>query len=122
MLDDREAMLALVRKAIADKGYGGGGDLAYGPCSRTNVADALGDADLAAALLRKGLESQKEFRDGSMAYNKYFQLWISPYSSLRAHPGFKQLLIETGLADYWRQTGKWGDACKPVGADDFQCR
>ena len=37
-------------------------------------------------------------------------------------PAFKKLLIETGVADYWRQTGKWGDGCKPVGADDFQCQ
>jgi hypothetical protein len=49
-------------------------------------------------------------------------LWLAPYSSLRAHPEFKKLLIETGLADYRRQTGKWGDGCEPVGADDFQCQ
>ena len=23
---------------------------------------------------------------------------------------------------YWRHTGKWGDGCAPVGADDFQCQ
>ena len=47
---------------------------------------------------------------------------LAPYSGLRGHPEFKKLLIETGLAEYWRQTGKWGDGCKPVGADDFQCQ
>jgi len=26
------------------------------------------------------------------------------------------------IDDYWRETGKWGDFCKPVGADDFECR
>ncbi|MDQ1345699.1 MAG: hypothetical protein QG586_1230, partial [Pseudomonadota bacterium] len=26
-----------------------------------------------------------------------------------------------GLADYWRQTGEWGDVCRPAGADDFEC-
>ena len=30
--------------------------------------------------------------------------------------------IEAGVADYWRQTGKWGDGCQPVGTDDFQCQ
>ena len=30
-------------------------------------------------------------------------------------------MIETGLADYWRQTGDWGDVCRPVGDDDFEC-
>ena len=57
-----------------------------------------------------------------MFYGDYFALWLAPYSSLRAHPEFKKLLIETGLAAYWRQTGKWGDGCKPVDADDFQCQ
>ena len=33
-----------------------------------------------------------------------------------------RLLVETGVVDYWRQTGKWGDGCAPVGEDDFQCR
>jgi hypothetical protein len=57
-----------------------------------------------------------------MNWGAYLALWLAPYSGLRAHPEFKKLLIETGLAEYWRQTGKWGDSCKPVGADDFQCR
>jgi len=25
------------------------------------------------------------------------------------------------LYDYWRATGNWGDHCRPVGADDFEC-
>jgi hypothetical protein len=25
------------------------------------------------------------------------------------------------VRSYWRKTGKWGDGCKPIGADDFQC-
>jgi hypothetical protein len=37
-------------------------------------------------------------------------------------PGFKALMRETGLADYWRHTGDWGDVCRPVGDDDFECR
>jgi len=128
VLHDRDAMLALLRKAAVDP-IRGTSSACVSACSdpslpliQANLADALGDADLAAAALRKGLEDRKEFRDASLPYGAYFQLWISPYSSLRAHPGFKQLLIEMGLADYWRQTGKWGDGCEPVGADDFQCR
>ena len=31
------------------------------------------------------------------------------------------LMRETGLVDYWRQTGEWGDVCRPVGDDDFEC-
>jgi hypothetical protein len=51
-----------------------------------------------------------------------FPLWIAPYSRLRSHPEFQKLLVEMGVVDYWRQTGKWGDGCKPVGADDFECQ
>jgi hypothetical protein len=41
---------------------------------------------------------------------------------MRTLPGFKQILRDAGIVDYWRATGKWGDFCKPVGSDDFECR
>ncbi|KAF1715503.1 hypothetical protein CSC74_13080 [Pseudoxanthomonas yeongjuensis] len=120
VLDEREAMLALVRKALADEAYGGG----YNEASYmwTNVADALGDTDLAMTALRRELEAQGGFKDGAMAQFPYVAFWNAPYSGVRAHPDFKRLLAEAGVVDYWRQTGRWGDGCGPVGADDFQCR
>lgn len=118
-LDDRQAMLALVRKALADDSYGGGDGLAF---AWVNVADALGDADLAVAALRKQFESQKEFEEGSMEQFPYVFYWNFPYSTLRAHPDYKKLLIQGGVVGYWRQTGKWGDGCEPVGEDDFRCQ
>jgi TolB-like protein/DNA-binding winged helix-turn-helix (wHTH) protein len=119
VLDDREAMLALVRKALADEAYGGGHDFAY---VWTNVADSLGDTELAMAAVRKDLEGQDGFREHAMAQSPYVAFWNAPYSNVRAHPDFKRLLLETGVVDYWRQTGKWGDGCAPVGTDDFQCQ
>jgi hypothetical protein len=68
------------------------------------------------------MERMEGFKEGRMDYGGYSQLWIVPYSNLRTHPEFKKLLIDTGLVDLWRQTGKWGDSCKPVGTDDFQCQ
>lgn len=118
-LDDRQAMLALVRKALAEESYGGSADLAY---LWTNVADALGDADLAVATLRKDLEAKKGFKEGTMEQFPYVAFWNAPYSSMRAHPDYKRLLIQAGVADYWRHTGKWGDGCAPLGKDDFECR
>jgi tetratricopeptide (TPR) repeat protein len=115
VLHDRDAMLAILHKAAADSVYRGDGELLL-------LADALGDAELAAAELRKSMESSKGFTEGHMALGSYWTLWMAPYSDLRSHPEFKKLLIETRLAEYWRQTGKWGDCCKPVGADDFQCQ
>jgi TolB-like protein len=114
VLHDRDAMLAILRNAAADPAYRGDREL-------WSLADALGEADLAAGAMRESLEGRRGFKEGRMSYGDYFTLWIAPYSGLRGHPEFKKLLIETGVADYWRQTGKWGDGCKPVGADDFQC-
>jgi len=115
VLNDRSAMLAFLRNASANSAY-------RNPSEIWLLADALGEADLAAAALREDMEHRKGFKEGHMNYGSYFSFWLAPYSGLRAHPEFKKLLIETGLADYWRQTGKWGDACKPVGADDFECQ
>jgi TolB-like protein len=115
VLHDRDAMLAILHKAAADSVYRGDGELLL-------LADALGDADLAAATMRESMEGSKGFKEGRLAFGSYWTLWMAPYSNLRSHPEFKKLLIETGLADYWRQTGKWGDGCKPVGTDDFQCQ
>ncbi|MBO9715340.1 MAG: hypothetical protein J7507_00625, partial [Pseudoxanthomonas sp.] len=119
VLDDREAMLALVRRALADDAYGGGAGAAY---VWTSVADALDDADLAVAAMRRDLSGWEGFEQGALAPPPYVALWNAPYSNVRAHPQFKKLLAETGVVDYWRQTGKWGDGCGPSGDDDFQCR
>lgn len=118
VLGDRAAMLALARRALTEEGHGDFADDEYAGF----VADALGDADLAAAALRKVLERQKGFKQGAMSQYPYVIFWNVPYSSVRAHPGFKKLLIEAGVADYWQETGKWGDGCGPAGPDDFVCQ
>lgn len=117
VLDDRDAMLGLVRRAIRDEAYAG--DTMY---VQTGVADALGDADLAVAALRRELEAEPGFGEGTMAQYSHVAFWNAPYSGLRAHPGFKALLLQAGIVDYWRQTRRWGDGCAPLGAQDFQCR
>jgi TolB-like protein/tetratricopeptide (TPR) repeat protein len=105
VLGDRPRMLEVLRREFAAQ-----------PTSEiAQTADALGDADLALAALR----STSNVR--STDYDDYWELWISPYSALRTLPGYNELMRETGLADYWRQTGDWGDACRPVGDDDFEC-
>jgi TolB-like protein len=118
VLDDRSAMLAVLREAAKDPVYGGG---SASIVFQMETADALGDADLAVGALRRFLESAEGFADGRLHHRAYWQFWTSPHSSLRSHPEFKRLLIQTGVVDYWRKTGNWGDGCKPVGADDFQC-
>jgi len=125
VLDDRDAMLAVLREAAKDPAYGGSrarNDFqGAGIVFQMEIADALGDVDLAVDALRRYLESAEGFNDGRMNHSIYWQFWTPPHSGLRSHPEFKRLLIDTGVVKYWRQTGRWGDGCKPVGADDFQC-
>ena len=118
VLNDRDAMLAILREAAKDLAYSGNRRAIV---FQMETADALGDADLAVDALRRNLESVDGFAEGRMNHWAYWEIWTTPHSSIRAHPEFKRLLIQTGVADYWRQTGRWGDGCKPVGADDFQC-
>ena len=51
-----------------------------------------------------------------------FAIWRPVMAGVRAQPEFKNLVRERGLVDYWRKSGTWGDFCKPLGADDFECR
>jgi len=48
-------------------------------------------------------------------------IWRPIHKGMRQLPGFKDLVREWGLVDYWRKSGKWGDFCHPVGEDDFEC-
>jgi len=48
-------------------------------------------------------------------------VWLPLFRDMRQLPGFKDLLREIGLVDYWRETGDWGDFCRPVGDNDFEC-
>ena len=48
-------------------------------------------------------------------------MWRPIHAAMRQLPGFKQLLHDIGLVAYWRETGDWGDFCRPLGTDDFEC-
>jgi serine/threonine protein kinase len=108
LLDDPPAMRALIRRVITERQQ-----------TFTNarfIADALGEPEMAFESMKALME------DPLMDYRRNWQLWILPYSKLRTLPAWKRMLIEGGIVDYWRSTGKWGDFCKPLGADDFECR
>ena len=51
-----------------------------------------------------------------------FDTFRSVYAGMRRQPGFKDLMIDIGLVEYWRTTGDWGDFCRPIEeSDDFEC-
>jgi hypothetical protein len=47
-------------------------------------------------------------------------VWYPVMSEVRQLPGFKDLVTELNLVEYWRAYG-WADACRPLGDDDFEC-
>jgi hypothetical protein len=49
-----------------------------------------------------------------------FALWYPVMAGVRQLPGFKDLVTEVRLVDYWRAYG-WADACRPLGDGDFEC-
>jgi TolB-like protein len=109
-LDDKVAARAALRRAFENP--------AYQDTVRIqtigNFADRLGDKDLAIAALRRiNLEM------GGIYSALY--LWDHYVTDLRSDPKFKDIVRELGLVDYWRSSGNWGDFCKPVGKDDFEC-
>jgi TolB-like protein len=77
-------------------------------------ADYFGDKDLALAAIRRGI-----IDEGSTFQRPY--LWIPYATDLRTDPRFKEIVRGAGFVDYWRKSGHWGDFCKPVGTDDFEC-
>lgn len=50
-----------------------------------------------------------------------FDIWSPVMRDMRKLPGFKDLMRQVGLVDYWKAYG-WGDLCKPVGLEDFECQ
>jgi TolB-like protein/DNA-binding winged helix-turn-helix (wHTH) protein len=70
-----------------------------------------GDSELALQFL------QKAFRTS----DNVFFVWHPVYKDVRRLPGFKDLMRDLRLVDYWRVTGNWGEFCHPVGQNDFEC-
>jgi TolB-like protein/DNA-binding winged helix-turn-helix (wHTH) protein len=87
----------------------------YGVSGIAQWAAYLGDKDLA-------LEALNAMRERAFTFEAVaFVLWRPVMRDLRREPGFKELLHNWGLVDYWHGTGNWGDFCKPVGQDDLEC-
>lgn len=47
-------------------------------------------------------------------------VWYPVMSEARQLPGFKTLVTDLNLVEYWRAVG-WADLCRPLGEDDFEC-
>jgi TolB-like protein len=81
---------------------------------RAMIAAHHRDIDLAIEFLRA-----EYLIDG---FGAFYLLWHPQLESVRISPKFKTFLIDLGLPEMWRKTGRWGDFAEPLGDDDFRCR
>lgn len=72
----------------------------------------FGDPELALKIYTEILETN---------FTSYLVMWRPIYKEMRCLAGFKDVLRDLGLVEYWRSTGNWGDYCRPIGDDDFEC-
>jgi TolB-like protein len=61
-----------------------------------------------------------DFQLPGFRYAALWWIWDPGLSGVRKQPGFKQLMRDAGLVEYWRKFG-WSDYCKPTTGDDFEC-
>ncbi len=71
------------------------------------LAGAYGHPDVALTALRKANPQAPSGLFGRM--------WGPEFKEARRRPEFKQLVRDVGLAQFWRETGKWPDCCRTAG-------
>lgn len=72
-----------------------------------------GHPRLAVDLMRVGLERLGGYQ--------LYKLWHPAFAPARKTDEFEQLVTELGLVRMWRESGDWGDFCRPVSANEFSC-
>jgi hypothetical protein len=110
VFDDADAARALVRGDLEASLAQGGVSNRLG--GKVTFAAYFGEPELALAAWRAGARDVIGVR--------IMHIWTPLYASMRALPGFKDLVRDTGLLDYWRTTGEWGEFARPLGEDDFE--
>jgi tetratricopeptide (TPR) repeat protein len=112
-LDDAPAALGELRRLIDDAALQGD---VFSMSTLGLWAAYFGDEMLALEALRRTAQSNAAFESWGVT------LWRPVMRPVRQHAGFKALLREHGVVDYWRTSGNWGEFCTPSGTDDFECR
>jgi hypothetical protein len=107
-IDTRAAALEVLRRQIRDWHSAG----SMPPFFAAAWASYYGEQELAIEGLRASPESL--FSTGGL-------LWEPVFAETRRTAAFKALVRDFGYVDYWRQSGAWGDFCRPVGETDFEC-
>jgi adenylate cyclase len=66
------------------------------------------------------LELQRRYFLGTEQTATMVNIWHPVFAATRKLAGFKDLVRDLGIYDYWRQSGKWGDFAQAKGDDDFE--
>jgi TolB-like protein len=103
--EGRDATLAMIR-GLLDTG---------------NVSAAVNSVMRALAAALDAPELALEVFQGSGVTSG--DMWSPLYQNMRKLPEFKIWLRENGMVNYWRNTGNWGDFCRPLAdtESDFEC-
>lgn len=107
-LDQPQAALAELRRLAGDPGYPRD---TVSQAALTLWAAYFGDPELSLQLVRNVPT------DAAYA----FVIWRRALMDMRQFPGFKSLVRDLGLVDYWQASRQWSDFCRPLGQDDFEC-
>jgi TolB-like protein len=108
-LGDKEFIRAAIRQELEDS-------VARNqrlPDTALSYADYIGDRQLVLDVLRRRLVDLNALT--------FHELWLPNKAGYRSDPKFKNLLRDLGLADYFSQSGNWGDFCKRISDTDFEC-
>ncbi|HEY6453948.1 MAG TPA: hypothetical protein VIY90_01570 [Steroidobacteraceae bacterium] len=108
VFDQPSTALGLLRDAFNDP--------AYQDPTRLSLlglyAAHFKDAELALAAMRRASIDKQG--------TTHQMLWFPVLGEARRTAGFKRLICDLGLYDYWRISGRWGDCVRPAGIDDFE--
>lgn len=102
------------------------------------MRDRFGDAERSLGWLREGYDAQSISDYYVIVWASYYgdyqlvlqamrrtpdlwAFWTPLTQAVRSTPEFKQVLVDIGLAEYYRERG-WNDFCRPLGDSDFECR
>ena len=108
VIDDRDAALAELRR-LAPTGPVSSGFSTYIPLGLW--AAYFGDDELALRYLAVATQDSCNT----------LVLWNPSFKDMRQLPGFKTLVSNLKLVDYWRDSGHWNEFCHPAKDGDFEC-
>jgi hypothetical protein len=74
------------------------------------IAAYIGHDELAVALMKDALEG---------VWTAMYWLWFPVFDETRKSASFRQLLVDSGVVEYWRKAG-WPEVCQSRG-ESFTC-